>query len=151
MLSGFQVRVLFLLDCVWWHFTSSSDEDNRLVDNFPCWKILIFALARGKFYHFYGQPGARLEADMSVYTQEDCGDESHIFFSFLNFLFFFALASYVQELKSIWVDDTINHSRWKKFASNLTTGWSGFTIYVSFLIIYSAKPEIFSSLQWCWL
>lgn len=93
---------------------------------------LIPILAYAKFYHFYGQPGARLEADMSVYTQQgDHRVESHIFFPFLDFFFSFALSSHVQELRSIWVDDIINYAHWSKFSSNLIARWSGFTIYVS--------------------
>ena len=87
-------------------------------------------LARARFYHFYGQPGARLEADVSVYG--DHTDKSHIFL-LLDLPLCFALTPHVEELKSIWVDDFINYARWSKFASNLADRWNGFAIYVSFL------------------
>jgi len=92
-------------------------------------------IARARFYHFYGQPGARLEADMSVYIQqEDHRVESYIFFHFLDCILCFSLASRVQELKSIWVDDIINYARWSKFASDLIAGWNGFTIYSTVML-----------------
>ena len=117
------------------NFVSSSDEGIRLVDNFvlkgPA--SLISILARERFYHFYGQPGARLEADMSVYVQqEDYGDHSHIL-HFLDMLLCFALTSHVQELKFIWVDDFINYTHWSTFTSNLTARWDSLAIYVGFL------------------
>lgn len=94
--------------------------------------LCFIFLVRARFYHFYGQPGARLEADMSVYIQQgDCRDESHIF-HLLDLLLFFALTTHVQELKSIWVDDIVNLAQWSKFSSRLQAEWSGFTIFVSF-------------------
>ncbi|KAF8555065.1 hypothetical protein OG21DRAFT_1508125 [Imleria badia] len=106
------------------------------IDGHGVWILarVMRIIARGKFYNFYGQPGARLEADMSVYLQQGQRDESHIFFHFLDLVFCFALASYVQELRSIWVDDIVNHSRWRKFTSNLTIGWSSFTIYSTVML-----------------
>jgi len=86
-----------------------------------------------RLYHFYGQPGVRLKADMSIYIQQE--DESHITIHLLDFLFGFTLASHVQEVKSIWVDNVVNFAQWSKISSHLTAEWSGFTTFVCFLTI----------------
>ncbi|KAG9309092.1 hypothetical protein JVU11DRAFT_10975 [Chiua virens] len=92
-------------------------------------------LARAKLYHFYGQPGARLEADMSVYSPEgDHKDGGQPIAFFCDFCFFFALSSHIQALKSIWVDENINYAQWSKFSTKLTAEWNGFAIYSTVML-----------------
>jgi hypothetical protein len=84
-----------------------------------------------KFYNFYGQLGARLDADQPVYAKDGNDSEGNSFlFAFLDFLLFRAPSARIEDLQIIWVDNTINYIRWKSFASSLNTEWSGFTIYV---------------------
>ena len=84
-----------------------------------------------RFYNFYGQPGARLEANLSLYIGGEDRDKNSLLFVPLDMTFFYAPSAHVKELKSIWVDDTINYARWEAFSSKLSSEWSGITIYVS--------------------
>lgn len=92
---------------------------------------MIGATARTRFYNFFGQPGARLEADLSVYVGGEDGDENSLLFASLDIFLFFSPSAQIKELKSIWVDNLINYARWQSFSSKLNNEWSGFTIYVS--------------------
>ncbi|KIJ12607.1 hypothetical protein PAXINDRAFT_117932 [Paxillus involutus ATCC 200175] len=88
-----------------------------------------------KFYNFYGQGGARLEANLSVYAKADNEpDENSWLFSLLDLLCFCAPSAHTGELKSIWVDDVINYARWKIFANKLGNEWNGFTIYSTVML-----------------
>ena len=84
-----------------------------------------------KFYNFYGQPGARLEANLSVYKEDEDGDKKSFLFATLDTFLFYAPSAQIKELKDIWVDDLINLARWEAFSSKLGDEWNGITIYVS--------------------
>ncbi|KAF9231354.1 hypothetical protein BU15DRAFT_82508 [Melanogaster broomeanus] len=66
-----------------------------------------------QFINFYGQPGARLSADQSLYSA----------------------SSAVKRKLRVWVDGTVNAPRWKGFVSNLNSEWADFTIYVLMLAV----------------
>ncbi|KAF8838291.1 hypothetical protein BDN67DRAFT_971793 [Paxillus ammoniavirescens] len=107
-------------------------------DNYALWVIarVMNNFARVKFYNFYGQAGARLEANLSVYAKTDNGqDENSWLFSLLDCLFFYSPSAHIRELKSIWVDDVINYARWKIFANKLSIEWNGFTIYSTVMLV----------------
>ncbi|KIJ58821.1 hypothetical protein HYDPIDRAFT_33784 [Hydnomerulius pinastri MD-312] len=96
---------------------------------------LMALFARTKFYNFHGQPGARLEADQSVYSK--AGDEqqsSSIFFAPIDFLFFYAPSAQIRKLEEIWVDKVVHYTRWKTFVSGLNNEWNGFTIYSTVML-----------------
>lgn len=84
-----------------------------------------------KFYNFYGQPGARLEANLSVYLGGEHEDENSLLFAPLDISLFYAPSAQIKELKSIWIDDIVNYARWAAFSNRLSSEWSGITIYVS--------------------
>ncbi|KAG8214957.1 hypothetical protein J3R82DRAFT_8349 [Butyriboletus roseoflavus] len=84
-----------------------------------------------RLYSFYGQPGARLEANLSVYIGGEHGDENSLLFAPFNIFLFFAPSVQIKELKRIWVDNIVNYARWEAFSSKLNSEWSGITIYVS--------------------
>ncbi|KAF8838898.1 hypothetical protein BDN67DRAFT_825796 [Paxillus ammoniavirescens] len=92
------------------------------VDDYALWVVarVMGNFAGVKFYNFYGQLGARLDADQSVYVKD--------------------------ELKNIWVDNTINYVRWRSFASRLNTEWNGFTIYSTVMLAvdvsFLAVPDV---------
>ena len=84
-----------------------------------------------RFYNFYGQPGARLEANLSVYVGGEHGDENSLLFVPLDISLFHAPSAHIKDLKSIWVDDIVNYARWEAFSTKLNNEWNGITIYVS--------------------
>ena len=84
-----------------------------------------------RFYNFYGQPGPRLEANLSVYIRDGDGDKHSFLFPPLDMFLFFAPSAQIKELKDIWVDDIINSARWEDFSNKLGDEWNGITIYVS--------------------
>ena len=104
---------------------------------FGQWFLLSISLslirppAAMRFYNFYGQPGARLEANLSVYIGGEHGDENSLLFVPLDISLFYAPSAYVKELQGIWVDNIINYARWEAFSTKLSSEWSGITIYVS--------------------
>ncbi|KIJ12651.1 hypothetical protein PAXINDRAFT_101119 [Paxillus involutus ATCC 200175] len=125
-------------------------------DSYALWVIarVMANFARVKFYNFYGQAGARLEANLSVYAKADNDpDENSWLFFLLDPLFFCSPSAHIRELKSIWVDDVINYARWKIFANKLSIEWNGFTIYstvmlavdVSFLAVPGVDKGVVNS------
>ncbi|KAG1892878.1 uncharacterized protein F5891DRAFT_1068603 [Suillus fuscotomentosus] len=80
---------------------------------------------RAKFFNFCGLPCARLEADKSVYKDDE---NPH-------------------PLTSMWVDECINTPRWKDFNKNLMTEWTGITIYSSVMLAvdvsFLAVPNVY--------
>jgi len=90
--------------------------------------------ARAKFFNFYGQPNARLNADQSIYAKGEKGMLISVLSWTFNVALFGAPNSHMRELRSVWVDRTINVSRWKNFNNKLSSEWSGITIYVRTII-----------------
>lgn len=84
-----------------------------------------------RFYNFFGQPGARLEADLSVYIGGEHGDENTFPFTLLDVFLFYMPSAYIEELKDLWVDDILNYRRWLDFSEKLRNDWGGFGVYVS--------------------
>ncbi|KAH7921699.1 hypothetical protein BV22DRAFT_1121988 [Leucogyrophana mollusca] len=89
--------------------------------------------AHTRFFNFHGQPGARLDADRSIYKQ---GPEqpNSILFRFLNPFLFGGPAVHSRGLRGIWVDKIINAPRWKAFINQLNSEWNGFTIYSTVML-----------------
>ncbi|KAF9234462.1 hypothetical protein BU15DRAFT_65706 [Melanogaster broomeanus] len=100
------------------------------LDSYALWIV-----AHVKFDNFYGQPEARLEANISVHPVQD-GDS--LCFTFLNFLLFFAPSMHVRELKGVNVDGIINFPRWKGFAKRLNVEWNSFTVYSTVMLAVDA-------------
>ena len=90
--------------------------------------------ARAKFFNFYGQSNARLNADQSIYIKEEKGRLMSALWRTFSAALFGAPESHMTELRSVWVDRTINVLRWKNFNNKLSSEWSGITIYVRTII-----------------
>ena len=91
---------------------------------------LSIAAARARFFNFYGLPAARLDADQSVYIKEESSKLKFALSWAFNVALFGAPESHMSELRRVWVDRSINTPRWKNFNDNLSSEWSGITIYV---------------------
>ncbi|KAG1733752.1 hypothetical protein EDB19DRAFT_1911469 [Suillus lakei] len=101
-----------------------------------------------KFVNFCGQPGARLDADQSLY-----GDSIHrpksVLFRVMNIVLFGSPDAHSKALHKIWVDYTIVQRRWKNFINRLNSEWNGYTIFstvmlavdISFLAVPSVQES----------
>ncbi|KAG1853829.1 hypothetical protein C8R48DRAFT_722486 [Suillus tomentosus] len=90
---------------------------------------------RAKYFNFCGLPCARLEADKSVYKNDEDTHPLTSSASFaLNVMLFLAPQSHLEELRKVWVDECINTPRWKDFNKNLMTEWTGITIYSTVML-----------------
>ncbi|KAF9223503.1 hypothetical protein BS17DRAFT_880663 [Gyrodon lividus] len=93
-------------------------------------------LTHSKFLNFHGQPGARLNADQSIYTKQLASEEgviSPLFYAF-NFLLLTAPRKHMRTLRCIYVDQVINASRWKGFISGLKDEWNGYTVFSTVML-----------------
>ncbi|KAH7924789.1 hypothetical protein BV22DRAFT_1119960 [Leucogyrophana mollusca] len=88
--------------------------------------------ARTKFFNFCGQVGARLDADQTVYYKDK--RRKSIFLRFLSPLLFGAPDIHTKGLKTIWVDQLVNHIPWKKFIDSLNSEWQEFTLYATVVL-----------------
>ncbi|KAG8220550.1 hypothetical protein J3R82DRAFT_3270 [Butyriboletus roseoflavus] len=108
-----------------------------VIDEYALWVIArvmgIFASMR--FYNFYGQPGARLEADSSIYIGGENGDGRSVLFAPLDMFLFYMPSAHIKELKGIWVDNLINYARWEVLSRKLSSEWTGFTIYSTVMLV----------------
>ncbi|KIJ65228.1 hypothetical protein HYDPIDRAFT_187562, partial [Hydnomerulius pinastri MD-312] len=97
---------------------------------------LMRMFSHAKFVNFYGQVGARLNADQSVYakTLEDEGSLGIILLNLTDIMLFGAASAHSAALKGIWVDHTVNFPRWKGFINKLLAEWNGFTIYSTVML-----------------
>ncbi|KAG0699793.1 hypothetical protein DFH29DRAFT_1001648 [Suillus ampliporus] len=100
------------------------------------------------FVNFCGQPGARLNADQSLY-----GDSSphlkKILFRVMNIVLFGSPDAYSKAIHNVWVDYTIVQRRWKNFINRLNSEWNGYTIFstvmlavdISFFAVQSVQTQ----------
>ncbi|KAF9244164.1 hypothetical protein BU15DRAFT_17603, partial [Melanogaster broomeanus] len=96
---------------------------------------LMRLFSNSKFVNFHGQPGARLNADQSVYTKLRGQEEApSLLIKISDLLLFGGPSAYARELQRVWVDRTVNAPRWKGFISNLSSEWAGFTIYSTVML-----------------
>ncbi|KIK45677.1 hypothetical protein CY34DRAFT_801301 [Suillus luteus UH-Slu-Lm8-n1] len=86
-----------------------------------------------KFANFCGQPGARLDADQSLYNDSIPRSKS-IFFRVMNVILFGSPDAQSKALHKIWVDYTIVQRRWKNFINRLNSEWNGYTIFSTVML-----------------
>ncbi|KAG0708389.1 hypothetical protein DFH29DRAFT_479131 [Suillus ampliporus] len=103
---------------------------------------------KDKFVNFCGQPGARLDADQSLYGDSDARPKTFLF-RVTNIVLFGSPDAYSKALNNIWVDYTIVQRRWKIFINGLNSEWNGYTIFstvmlavdISFLAVPSVQTQ----------
>ncbi|KAG2363555.1 hypothetical protein BDR07DRAFT_1403907 [Suillus spraguei] len=101
-----------------------------------------------KFVNFCGQPGARLNADQSLYEDPDIRS-NNILLRAMNFILFGSPNAYNKVVQKIWVDSTIVQPRWKNFINRLNSEWNGYTIFstvmlavdISFLTVSDVQTQ----------
>ncbi|KAG1734998.1 hypothetical protein EDB19DRAFT_1638662 [Suillus lakei] len=105
--------------------------------------------SRAQFFNFCGLPEARLNADQSLFVKEKKTKFVVALSWAINVALFDAPRSHMEELRRVWVDQSINSPRWKNFNSKLSSEWSGITMYstvmvavdVSFLAVPSVNLQ----------
>ncbi|KAI6135972.1 hypothetical protein F5141DRAFT_1071492 [Pisolithus sp. B1] len=90
--------------------------------------------SRIHFLNFHGQPCARLDVDRTVYSSRDHRRCMSILLRMLSILLFGAPWRYVEALRGVWVDETVNLPRWRTFVGNIINEWGGFTIYSTVML-----------------
>ncbi|KAG2131694.1 hypothetical protein DEU56DRAFT_454897 [Suillus clintonianus] len=101
-----------------------------------------------KFVNFCGQPGARLDADQSLYDDSTPRPKT-VLFRVMNIILFGSPDAHSRALHKIWVDYTIVQRRWKNFINRLNGEWNGYTIFstvmlavdISFLAVPSVQTQ----------
>ncbi|KIJ63166.1 hypothetical protein HYDPIDRAFT_41421 [Hydnomerulius pinastri MD-312] len=86
-----------------------------------------------KFHNFHGQRGARMNADQSIYA-DGPKEGRGLFFHFWNIVLFGAPHEHAEQLRTIWVDHSLNLLRWKRFIATLSSEWLGFTTYSTVML-----------------
>ncbi|KAG2141075.1 hypothetical protein DEU56DRAFT_797140 [Suillus clintonianus] len=88
---------------------------------------------KGKHTNFCGQPGARVDADRSIYYKEGHERETLIF-RFSNLFLWYGPRKHYKRIQRVWVDEIINAPRWKDFITQLDHEWTGFTLYSTVML-----------------
>ncbi|KIK95832.1 hypothetical protein PAXRUDRAFT_352250 [Paxillus rubicundulus Ve08.2h10] len=88
-----------------------------------------------RFLNSYGQVGARLGGGRSVFSRRKMNEEpAPWFLRCVDIALLRAPISHLRGIQTIWVDETIDESRWKTYISSLNTEWNGFTIYSTVML-----------------
>lgn len=101
-----------------------------------------------KFVNFYGQPGARLNVDQSLYGESDVSSKT-ILFPVMNVILFGSPDDQSSAFHKILVDRDIIEARWRQYIDRLNSDWNGSTIYstvmlavdISFLSVSSVQTQ----------
>ncbi|KIM86765.1 hypothetical protein PILCRDRAFT_816011 [Piloderma croceum F 1598] len=83
-------------------------------------------LTHNQFVHLYGQRGARLDRDQSVYSAT-VKSRSLLVIN-LSPLLFWAPETHLQALENIWVDHLVDINSWTQFNKKLIAEWKEITI-----------------------
>ncbi|EIW77586.1 hypothetical protein CONPUDRAFT_145883 [Coniophora puteana RWD-64-598 SS2] len=105
------------------------------------------SIPRPRFFNFCGQIGARLDADQTVYYRDK--RRRSILLRIMSPFLFGAPDVHMKALKTIWMDQLVNHIPWKKFVDKLNDEWMGYTLYstvilnsnVAFLALMNVSPQ----------
>lgn len=83
--------------------------------------------------HYFGQQGARLLRDQTIYSMEEQRRPSY-WFLVLSYLLFFEPDVYLKKLWNMYVDDMINEGPWNRFWDDMRRDWERATTPVSSII-----------------
>ncbi|KAG0706725.1 hypothetical protein DFH29DRAFT_824279 [Suillus ampliporus] len=95
-----------------------------------CMKRICMA----NFMNFYGQPGARLDTEQSLYRDSNTRSKT-ILFRVMNLIFFGSPDAYSKVLHGIWVNDLfISWGRHRNFIDRLNSEWNGYAIFSTVML-----------------
>ncbi|KAG2030680.1 hypothetical protein BDR03DRAFT_1016879 [Suillus americanus] len=86
-----------------------------------------------KFLNFYGQPGARLDVDQSLYGESDASSKNMLFRA-MNIILFGSPDAQSRAFHKILVDESIVDARWKQYMDKLNSDWNGYTIFSTVML-----------------
>ncbi|KAF8842359.1 hypothetical protein BDN67DRAFT_1001698 [Paxillus ammoniavirescens] len=107
---------------------------------------LMRMFSHAKFVNFYGQLGARLNADQSVYADQRENRVPRLF-NLVDIFLFGSASAHFRALNGIWVDHTVNFPRWKGFINKLLAEWNSFTIYSTVMLAVDVSFLAIPALQ----
>ncbi|KAG1718140.1 hypothetical protein EDB19DRAFT_1838552 [Suillus lakei] len=124
-------------------------QENAQENDFPHSTCIIARFMhyfyRSKFFDFCGLPCARLDADRSVYEDDNVFHPLTSSLSLaLDAMLFWAPQVHLKGIRSVWVDECINVPRWKDFNKNIMAEWTGITIYST--VMLAVDTEFLSNL-----
>ncbi|KIJ08402.1 hypothetical protein PAXINDRAFT_172933 [Paxillus involutus ATCC 200175] len=102
--------------------------------------------SHAKFVNFYGQLGARLNADQSVYADQHENRAPRLF-DVVDIFLFGSASAHFRALNGVWVDHTVNFPRWKGFINKLLAEWNSFTIYSTVMLAVDVSFLAIPALQ----
>ncbi|KAJ7138528.1 hypothetical protein C8R43DRAFT_928893 [Mycena crocata] len=92
---------------------------------------LMHLLVRSRVYNFYGEAGARLNVDQSVYGVVH---KPTFLMKLLSPLLFYAPNSHLVALHSIFTDRLIRQRGWSEFIKRLNNEWQEFTLLATVVL-----------------
>ncbi|KAG1818739.1 uncharacterized protein BJ212DRAFT_1347329 [Suillus subaureus] len=130
--------------------TQSGDERVELPAHLMCVLARLMRLfARSKFLNFYGQVGARLNANQSVYEVEQSRQKGTLRLRLANAFLWGAPAAQYKFLQNTWIDNILNYPKWSKLISRLNSDWSNVTIFSTVMLAvnvgFLAVPGVISA------
>lgn len=96
-----------------------------------------------RYINFYGQKGARLTTDQTIYGFRP---KRTYLIKTMSILLFFAPESHLKGLESIYTDFVLCQHRWAQFTTRLQADWTEFVLYGAVLLVanvaFLAIPSI---------
>lgn len=128
----------------------SGDECMELPAHLMCVLARLMRLfARSKFLNFYGQVGARLNANQSVYEVEQSRQKGTLRLRLANAFLWGTPAAQYKFLQKTWIDNILNYPKWSKHISRLNSDWSNVTIFSTVMLAvdvsFLAVPDVTSA------
>lgn len=93
---------------------------------------LMTVFSRLKFFHFYGQPEARLNRDQSVYGTRT--NQRTWFIKTISFFLFSAPDVHLKTLQKMWVDGIMHKAVWEASLNKLNDEWREFVLYATVVL-----------------
>ncbi|PBK81348.1 hypothetical protein ARMGADRAFT_1020367 [Armillaria gallica] len=95
--------------------------------------LLMEDFAQNRFFHFYGEPAARLDRTTSIYDKNKVHKCSFLF-HILNCLLFTAPCAHLRDIESILSDGILSQVVWRDFIKKICKDWADLTLYSTVLI-----------------
>ncbi|KAE9391512.1 hypothetical protein BT96DRAFT_304191 [Gymnopus androsaceus JB14] len=90
---------------------------------------ILSVFARERFFHFHGEPAARLEFSMSVFSRPNSTTCIPVWFRFLSAVCFHTPHQHLKQIKYMFTDNLLNHPRCEQFIQKLVSEWTDLTLY----------------------
>ncbi|KAJ7109641.1 hypothetical protein C8R43DRAFT_1079700 [Mycena crocata] len=92
---------------------------------------LMSTFTSQRFYHFHGEPCARLDKTQSVYG---CVPQRSLLIKILSPLLFNAPLSHLRTLEDAYSDEIVSHAPWRRITEGLNMEWQELTLFATVLL-----------------